>query len=70
LDLQELLPPADVDAPGTGPIPFPAQLDEITAAAARATIELFDGNRSRAARRLGISRQRLRRLLNDERMSA
>ncbi len=70
LDLQELLPPADIDAPGTGPIPFPAQLDEITAAAARATIDLFDGNRSRAARRLGISRQRLRRLLNEERMSA
>jgi transcriptional regulator with PAS, ATPase and Fis domain len=70
LDLQELLPPADVEAPGTGPIPFPAQLDEITSAAARATIDLFDGNRSRAARRLGISRQRLRRLLNEERMSA
>ena len=70
LDLQELVPPPDVDATGTGPIPFPAQLDEITAAAARATIELFDGNRSRAARRLGISRQRLRRLLHEERVGA
>ena len=66
LDLQELLPQTDVEPSRTGPIPFPAPLDEITAAAARATIELYDGNRSHAARQLGISRQRLRRLLDEE----
>ncbi len=50
---------------GNGPIPFPAPLDEITAAAARATLELCQGNRSEASRRLGISRARLARLLNN-----
>ena len=69
LDIQELMPQTDVEPLSTGPIPFPAPLDEITAAAARATLELYDGNRSRAARQLGISRQRLRRLLDEERLN-
>ena len=50
---------------GTGAIPFPAPLDDITSAATRATLDLCNGNRSEAARRLGISRARLARLLND-----
>ena len=66
LDTNELLPQADLESPGSGPIPFPAQLDEITTAAARATLGLCNENRSEAARRLGISRRRLRRLLELE----
>ena len=48
-----------------GAIPFPAPLDDIVHAAARTTLDLCQGNRSEAARRLGISRARLARLLND-----
>ena len=48
-----------------GLIPFPAPLDDIAAAATRAMLDLCNGNRSEAARRLGISRARLARLLND-----
>jgi two-component system response regulator HydG len=54
-------------APSAGEaIPFPAPLREITAAAARAAIDLSGGNRSEAARLLGVSRGRLVRLLNLE----
>jgi two-component system response regulator HydG len=53
-----------VPGPPTGALPFPAPLDEITRAAAGATLELCGGNRSEAARRLGISRARLARLLD------
>ncbi len=63
LDFHELLPQTDLPTQSTGPIPFPAQLDQITIAAAQATVELCSGNRSAAARRLDISRRRLRRLL-------
>ncbi|KPK62900.1 MAG: hypothetical protein AMS21_07020, partial [Gemmatimonas sp. SG8_38_2] len=52
---------------GNGPIPFPASLQDITAAAARATLDLCQGNRSEASRRLEISRARLVRLLNSHR---
>jgi DNA-binding NtrC family response regulator len=64
LSADEFLPPAD--SPGTqdGPIPFPAPLHQITAAAVRATVKLCGGNRSESARRLLISPRRLRRLLN------
>lgn len=47
-------------------LPFPARLADIVQAAARAMIELTSGNRSEAARRLGISRSRLQRLLREE----
>jgi DNA-binding NtrC family response regulator len=64
LEADELLPAkasvATVAAPGA--IPFPAHLDAITAAAARAMLDLCEGNVSEAARRLRISRRRLRRL--------
>ncbi len=49
-------------APG-GALPFPAALDEIIRATVVATLELTGGNKSEAARRLGISRPRLQRLL-------
>ncbi len=66
LDARELMPATDIESRGSGPIPFPAQLEEITTAAARATLDLCGDNRSEAARRLGISRRRLRRLLEGE----
>ncbi|PYP43996.1 MAG: hypothetical protein DMD42_08770 [Gemmatimonadetes bacterium] len=44
-------------------LPFPATLAEIQRAAARAMLAAAGGNRSEAARRLGISRSRLQRLL-------
>ena len=70
LDARELLPSTDIQPRGSGPIPFPAQLEEITTAAARATLDLCNDNRSEAARRLGISRRRLRRLLEGEAVPA
>jgi two-component system response regulator HydG len=48
---------------GEGPIPFPASLDEIQTAAARAAVVQHGGNKTAAARELGISRARLQRLL-------
>jgi len=66
LDLGELVStPRDSVSTRAGPIPFPAQLAQIGEAAARATLALCAGNRSETARVLGISRQRLRRLLRD-----
>jgi DNA-binding NtrC family response regulator len=50
-------------APGGGPLPFPATLRAITQAAAQAMVNLAKGNKSEAARRLGISRPRLQRIL-------
>ncbi len=46
-------------------IPFPARLEDIVAAAARKMVQFCHGNRSEAARRLGISRPRLRRILHE-----
>jgi DNA-binding NtrC family response regulator len=45
-------------------IPFPATMAAITRAAARVMLTYCDGNKSEAARRLGISRPRLQRLLD------
>jgi DNA-binding NtrC family response regulator len=47
-----------------GVLPFPATLAVLTRAAAGAMLELTNGNKSEAARRLGISRPRLQRLLD------
>jgi len=52
-------------AGGDAPIPFPATLDEIERAAARAAVERCDGNKSEAARLLGTTRTRLYRLLEE-----
>ncbi|NIR46423.1 MAG: sigma-54-dependent Fis family transcriptional regulator [Gemmatimonadetes bacterium] len=43
------------------PLPFPASMEQIELAAVRAMLEETDGNKSAAARRLGISRSRLHR---------
>jgi DNA-binding NtrC family response regulator len=63
LSLAELLPEGSVTDRGNGKFQLPESLDELAATAARATLEQCGGNRSEAARRLSISRQRLRRLL-------
>jgi two-component system response regulator HydG len=51
------------ETPQDGQLPFPADLATIVRAAARAMLEETGGNKSEAARRLGISRPRLLRLL-------
>ncbi|MFZ5623501.1 MAG: sigma-54 interaction domain-containing protein, partial [Gemmatimonadota bacterium] len=68
LDLSELTTPR---APAAGEssggvLPFPAPLDAIIGGAVRAMLELTHGNKSEAARRLGISRPRLQRILDGE----
>ena len=47
-----------------GALPFPATLSELNRAAVARMLELCGGNKTEAARRLGISRPRLHRLLN------
>jgi DNA-binding NtrC family response regulator len=47
-------------------LPFPATLAEVVRTAARAMLDLSSGNKSEAARRLGISRPRLQRLLDGQ----
>jgi two-component system response regulator HydG len=69
LCVKELLHQASSAPGGSGPIPFPAALHEITTAAAHATLDLCQGNRSEASRRLGISRARLARLLNNHQLT-
>jgi len=71
LDPRELaLNPTHTADASTGVLPFPATLRDITTAAANAAVAFCDGNKSAAARQLGISRARLQRLLehggNDE----
>ncbi|MBK8002923.1 MAG: sigma-54-dependent Fis family transcriptional regulator [Gemmatimonadetes bacterium] len=53
-----------------GEVPFPASMAEITRAATLAMVRLCNGNKSEAARRLGISRTRLLRLLASRRRPA
>jgi DNA-binding NtrC family response regulator len=48
---------------GNGAVPFPASMSEIIRAAASGMVQLCEGNKSEAARRLRISRTRLLRLL-------
>jgi two-component system response regulator HydG len=50
--------------PSNGVLPFPAPLAEVVRTAAMSMLELTGGNKSEAARRLGISRPRLQRLLD------
>ena len=51
-------------ANAAGVLPFPAPLAEVVRTAAQAMLDLTGGNKSEAARRLGISRPRLQRLLD------
>jgi two-component system, NtrC family, response regulator HydG len=63
---EELIPAAVKDGGrgGRAGLPFPSTLDELVRAAAQSMLELSAGNKSEAARRLGISRPRLQRLLD------
>jgi two-component system response regulator HydG len=54
----------DGDQGATGGLPFPTHLAALNRAAAARMLELTSGNKSEAARRLGISRPRLQRLLD------
>jgi two-component system response regulator HydG len=58
------LPRSAADERAPGELPFPATMREITRAAASAMVNLCGGNKSDAARRLGISRARLLRTLD------
>ncbi len=49
-----------------GPLPFPAPLGTIIRAAVLETLARVDGNKSEAARRLGVSRPRLQRILEGD----
>lgn len=62
LDFGVALP--EPEAVSNGALPFPADLATITRAAVEAMLDLCDGNKSAAARRLGISRPRLQRVLD------
>jgi DNA-binding NtrC family response regulator len=65
LRAEELGPPKE-SAPSADPsgLPFPSDLATLTRAAAVRMLQLTAGNKSEAARRLGISRPRLQRLLD------
>jgi transcriptional regulator with PAS, ATPase and Fis domain len=55
--------PAPVARGGEDVLPFPAPMEAIELAAIRAMLKRTEGNKSAAARRLGISRSRLHRAL-------
>jgi DNA-binding NtrC family response regulator len=61
--LEELQPAVERASAGDG-LPFPVDLATLTRAAAARMLRLTAGNKSEAARRLGISRPRLQRLLD------
>jgi two-component system response regulator HydG len=63
LRLEEMGMRQDATRSEGGLIPFPATLAVLNRAAALAMLQLTEGNKSAAARRLGISRPRLQRLL-------
>jgi len=56
--------PRDRSSDRPGELPFPSTIAELTRAAAHRMLALCDNNKSVAARRLGISRPRLHRLLD------
>ncbi len=64
LRVDELKAVSPAETPAAGTLPFPARLDAITRAAVQATLQLVNGNKSEAARRLAISRPRLQRILD------
>jgi len=63
LDRDDLVEPTRTVVSSAG-IPFPSTIAELQKAAAREMLALCGGNKSEAARRLGISRPRLQRLLD------
>ena len=66
LALENLLVAPPRAAAGGEGLPFPAPLDTIIRAAALAMLDRTSGNKSETARRLGISRPRLQRILDGE----
>ncbi len=66
LTVEQMLREPVALTPPPGTLPFPATLDDITRAAARVMLDHTGGNKSEAARRLGISRPRLQRLLDGD----
>jgi DNA-binding NtrC family response regulator len=56
---------ADADVRDANGIPFPATLNVVIGAVIREMLELCGGNKSEAARRLGISRTRFQRILDN-----
>jgi len=64
LDLAQSRPEEETTPKGA--LPFPADLATITMAAVQAMLAVCDGNKSAAARRLGISRPRLQRVLDQQ----
>ncbi len=66
LRLEELRLSRDINRPaGDQVLPFPAELGVIIRASVRLMLERCGGNKSEAARRLGISRPRLQRILEN-----
>lgn len=61
--VEDLFPPMARRIEEEGTLPFPAELSRIEEAAAKAMLEYCDGNKSEAAKRLGISRKHLYTLL-------
>jgi DNA-binding NtrC family response regulator len=66
LRAEELVPPPEREKDARGGLPFPVPLDMLVRSAARTMMELTGGNKSEAARRLGISRPRLQRILDGQ----
>jgi len=66
LEMVDLDGPRSAPPAGEGMLPFPATLKLITQAASQAMLQLAGGNKSEAARRLGISRPRLQRILDGQ----
>ena len=62
LEVDDVVEPAYQEQ-ANGALPFPATLTDINRAAVARMLELCGGNKTEAARRLGISRPRLHRLL-------
>jgi transcriptional regulator with PAS, ATPase and Fis domain len=62
---EELQQDADTQPAAAGGLPFPTDLATLNRTAAARMVELMGGNKTHAARRLGISRPRLLRLLAD-----
>lgn len=60
---EEVLSDGEESLAQPGTLPFPTDLATLSRAAAHAMVDLSGGNKSEAARRLGISRPRLQRLL-------
>jgi DNA-binding NtrC family response regulator len=64
LELADIVDSGASTSTSAGELPFPSTLAELNRAAVARMLELCDGNKTETARRLGISRPRLQRLLD------